>query len=197
MTAQRLWVSQKGQDVFSQLRPPHIHTLVERKQAVKCFSLPSGISAPAYRSESTTALPSGVFLSLSVLKITTLSPQWLQTLKQMEPTAVCFAVWHIPTPVSNIVSCRGVTDLKMLATVDSLSGHGKQKVVWLGGETILLNSPTSQVHCKRCDRRKSLVEKEWSCRGGKESLLSKVKRGDHGPVYLVPVTQCTSKDDQP
>lgn len=139
MTAQCLWASQKGQDVFSQQRPPHIYTLVRGKQRDKRFSLPSSISVPAYTFLylSTIGLPSRVFL-----------PLWLPPPKWLDPTAVCFAVWHTPTPVANIVSCRGFTDLKMLAMADSLAGDGKLKAVWMQGETVLLNTPTCQLRIK-------------------------------------------------
>lgn len=44
MTAQRLWVSQKGQDVFSHYRGLHTSTLLAKgKQGNKRFSLPSGV----------------------------------------------------------------------------------------------------------------------------------------------------------
>lgn len=138
MTAQCLWASQKGQDVFSQQRPPHIYTLVRGKQRDKRFSLPSSISVPAYTflHLSTIGLPSWVSL-----------PLWLPPPKWLDPTAVCFAVWHTLTPVANIVSCRGFTDLKMLAMAAL-----QETVNWrrwgCKGETALLNTRTCQLGIK-------------------------------------------------
>lgn len=140
MTAQCLWASQKGQDVFAQRRSPHICTLVKGKQGDKHFSLPSSISAPAYRSyipAQQACHPGYPSLCFEDHLFTS-----AMTLKRLDPTAVCFALWHIPTPVANIVSCQGFTDLKMLAMADSLAGD------WKRGETILLNSPSCQLSIK-------------------------------------------------
>lgn len=141
MTAQCLRASQEGQDVFSQQRPPHIYALVKGKQGDKRFSLPSSVSAPAYRFLylSTIGLPSRVFLSLSlsVLKITILSLWWLLPLKQLDPTAV----WHIPTPVANRASCRGLLvyslkglhwpkDVSKAAIADSLPEGVQPRTRW-------------------------------------------------------------------
>lgn len=71
--------AKRSKDIFSQLRPRHIYTLVKGKWGDKRFSLPSSITVPVYRFLylSTIDLPSRVFFSLSVIKVSTLTPQWL------------------------------------------------------------------------------------------------------------------------
>lgn len=50
--------------------------------------------------------------------------------------------------MANVVSCRGFTDLKLLAVAGSLAGDSELKAVWMRGGTALLNSPTCQLSTK-------------------------------------------------